>query len=149
MTSSQPSASTIVRHTVGGATLVFGVIGFANGADPRWLAASAVLGAVWTLWGLLMDQVVRPIGGWFVGFTAEVGEEDGAAFRPSPEDTIRLLEHHLASGADRHVEIQTAIRLAELYDTVRHDPASARRVIADVRARYPDAPELERFTKEP
>lgn len=148
MTTSAPSTGAIVRHTVGGATIVFGIVGFLHGADPRWLGASALLGAVWTLWDLLVDQLIRPLGDWFMDFAADGGAEGDDGLRPTPEDTIRLLEHHVAHGASRHVEIQSALRLAELYETVRHDSASAKRVIATVRARYPDAPELERFSQE-
>jgi hypothetical protein len=43
------------------------------------------------------------------------------------------------------VQIQSALRLAEIYRLTRQDPERARDVIARVRARWPDAPELQRF----
>ena len=58
--------------------------------------------------------------------------------RPTLDDTIRLRESHLSQGASRSVEIQAAIRLEEIYRTVKQDPAWARGMVRRVSARYPD-----------
>ena len=85
------------------------------------------------------------MGDWieqlFTGYSVGVPHRD----RPSLDDLIRLLESHLEQGASRQVDINSAIRLEEIYRTVKQDPEKARAVIAKVRERYPDAPELERF----
>ncbi len=49
----------------------------------------------------------------------------GTPHRPTLDDTIRLLESHLSQGASRSVEIQAAIRLEEIYRTVKQDPGGA------------------------
>jgi len=41
-----------------------------------------------------------------------------------------------------HREILAGIRLAEIYRTHQHDPAKSAALLARLRAKYPDAPEL-------
>jgi hypothetical protein len=84
-----------------------------------------------------------------------LGPDVGARFpacrapetRLTLEDNIRLLERHLEHRTSQKVDINSAIRLEEIYRTVKKDPNRASRVIQTVLDRYPDAPELERFKK--
>jgi len=116
------------RRFLATATVVATLLGILG--DARWFAASGAFGVAWWGWDFLWDSVVGPIGGWF-------------AADLSVDDTIRLLEDHLAADAvPRHVQIESALRLAEIYRLSRHDPLRAEAVLARVRARWPDAPEL-------
>ena len=60
----------------------------------------------------------------------------------------QFLEGHLERGASPRVEINAAIRLEEIYRTVKQDPERARRVVDLVLERYPTAPKLERFRRQ-
>ncbi len=136
-----------VRVIFGTATVVFALLGFIVGeGSGRLFAASAAFGAVWFGWDLLLDHLFRPLGGWASRLLTE-GTTGGGGFsaRPSLDDTVRLLERHLARPTSRQVDINAAIRLEEIYRVVKQDPARAREVIRVVRERYPDAPELQRF----
>ena len=139
------SPSAVGRRLLGGATVVTALLGL--GADPRWLAASGAFGLLWWAWDFLWGNVLGPLGGWFTDMLAGTAEvEEGPDL--SADDTIRLLERHLTDGAaPRHVQIQAALRLAEMYRLNRHDEAKAREVIETVRTRFPDAPELRTFEK--
>ncbi len=81
-------------------------------------------------------------------FTGGVHSERFDENRLSLDDTIRLLEGHIERGASRRVEINSAIRLEEIYRMVKKDPAAAGRVIERVRERYPDAVKLRRYDSE-
>ncbi len=139
------TVSTFARFLFGGGTVFCAVMGFVVENDPRWFAASGAFGILWWAWDFFMEYVFVPIGDWieqlFTGYSVGVPHQD----RPSLDDLIRLLESHLEQGASRQVDINSAIRLEEIYRTVKKDPEKARAVIAKVRKRYPDAPELERF----
>jgi hypothetical protein len=134
------SPSRIGRFAFGAATLLS--VGLALLGDKRWFAASASFGALWWLWDFFWDNVLGPFGGWLNGLltgTAGAGDAPGL----TTDDTIRMLEDHLRSdGVPRHVQIQSAIRLEELYRLGRKDPAKATEAIRLARARWPDAPEL-------
>lgn len=125
------------------AAVLFGVLGLLLG-EGRLLVAAGLFGTLWTLWDVIWGRVVGPFGTWAFRALSEGPDAPPAADRPTLDDTIRLLESHLEHRAGRHVEIQAALRLEEIYRTVRKDPARARAVLGRVRARYPDAPELER-----
>jgi hypothetical protein len=135
------SPSVVGRRFLGTATVVAGVIGLLG--DARWLAASGAFGLAWWAWDFLWENVLGPLGGLLTGMLS------GSVSVESPpdltvEDTIRLLEDHLsADGVPRHVQIQSALRLAEIYRLNKRDPDRARAVIEQVRARWPDAPELQ------
>lgn len=140
------SVGGIVRAAFGLATIVFAVIGFLLGSDPRWFAASGAFGLIWTLWGWAHDHILSPFGEWLARAGAgDVGQVRTGALRPTLDDTIRLLESHLAGGASREVQIHAATRLEEIYRTIKKDPARAAEVMARVRTLYPEAPELERL----
>ena len=135
----------VVRAVLAVATVGFGAVGLALG-EPRLLAAAGALGLVWTAWDVLWDRVLGPAADWITRVLTEgVSEGPPPDTRPTLDDTIRLLESHLARDAARSVHVQAAIRLEEIYRTVRKDPDRARDVIARIRARYPDAPELARL----
>ncbi|HVO36088.1 MAG TPA: hypothetical protein VMT21_11010 [Gemmatimonadales bacterium] len=121
------------------AAALFGLIG-----DARWFAASGAFGIAWWGWDAIWENVLGPLGAWFAGMLTGTW---GVASPPdlTVDDTIRLLEDHLTADAvPRHVQIQSALRLAEIYRTNKLDPQRAQDVIARMRARWPDAPELQR-----
>lgn len=136
----------VVRLLFGTATVALLVFAFAVGQDPRLFAAAAVCGTVWWAWDLLSAHVFVPLGDWVTQTVigGGLGVTEGST-RPGLDDLVRLLESHLERGASRHVDINAAIRLEEIYRVVRKDPESASRVIGIVLRRYPDAPELARF----
>jgi hypothetical protein len=139
----------VVRTILGTATAVLLVMGFIVRDDPRWLVAAGACGLVWWGWDLLAAHVFTPLGDWLAG--AFMGGSIGALppqTRPNMEEVVRLLEGHLRRRASRKVEINAAIRLEEIYRIVKRDPQKARAVIRLVKARYPDAPELERYAVE-
>jgi len=122
------------------ATVVAALLGILG--DARWFAASGAFGVAWWGWDFLWDSVVGPIGGWFAAVLTGTSDVETPPDL-SVDDTIRLLEDHLAADAvPRHVQIESALRLAEIYRLSRHDPLRAEAVLARVRARWPDAPEL-------
>jgi hypothetical protein len=133
--------SRIGRSSFAAATLLSVLLGLT--VDRRWFAASASFGALWCLWGYVWDYLLGPLGAWFNGLlTGTFGEEDAPGL--TTDDTIRMLEDHLRSdGVPRHVQIQSAIRLEELYRLAREDPAKAEEVIRLARERWPDASELQ------
>jgi hypothetical protein len=139
------SPGAVGRFMFGVATVLTALLGLTG--DARWFAASGAFGTVWWAWDFLADSVVGPLGGWFLGLLT-----GSATVEEPPEltldDTVRLLESHLsADGVTRHVQIQSALRLAEIYRLNRKDPARAKAVIEQVRARWPDAPELKVFER--
>ncbi|NIM48930.1 MAG: hypothetical protein GTN62_04000 [Gemmatimonadales bacterium] len=140
------SVGRVVRLVFGTATIAFLVAAVAVRDAPGLYVAAAVFGTVWFVWDLLLEHVFLPIGDWIT--QSLMGGGIGAPRtqrRLSLDDTIRLLESHLRRGGSQHVDIISAIRLEEIYRTVKKDPAKARAVIELVRQRYPDAPELERY----
>lgn len=141
------SPTAVVRIVFAAATVIFGAAGLAM-RDAKLLAASAAFGVLWTAWDLLWDRVLGPALEWAVRALVEgVGDGPPPDVRPTLDDTIRLLESHLNRGAARHVQIQAAIRLEEIYRTVRKDPGRARAVIERARRRFPDAEELRRHAQ--
>ena len=140
------SASSIVRGVFATGTVTFFVVGLVVHDDPRWFAAAGALGLLWWAWDILLEYVFLPLGDWFFGLLTgyNVGEPLGE-LRPAIDDTIRLLESHLEHGASEQVCVNAAIRLEEIYRTVKKDAERARRVILTVKEQFPDAPEWERF----
>jgi len=132
---------TIVRAVFATATIIFGGLGLLL-REGRLLVAAGIFGILWTLWDVFWDRLIAPGTTWaYRTFTEGTG---GALpnIRPTLDDTVRLLEHHLESDASQHVKIQAAIRLEEIYRTVRKDPARAEAVVRRIKDLYPDAPEL-------
>lgn len=140
------SITKVVRRIFGTATLAFAGVGFVVQEDPRWFVASGMCGIIWWSWDLLLEYVFTPVGDWVAQQLIGGGMMGSSAgMRPNLEETIALLEGHLRRGASRRVDINAAIRLEEIYRTVKRDPGRAREVIRVVRERYPDAPELARY----
>jgi len=139
------SPSAVGRRFLAIATVAATVLGLAG--DARWFAASGAFGLAWWGWDFLWENVLGPLGGLFTGMlTGTVTVETAPDL--SVDDTIRLLEGHLAADAvPRHVQIQSGLRLAEIYRLNKQDPQRAQDVIAKLRTRWPDAPELQRFEK--
>ena len=142
---SSTSPSAAGRMLLGTATIVTALLGLAG--DARWFAMSGALGVAWWAWDWLFENVVGPLGSLFTGAltgTAEVEEPPDLSL----DDTVRLLEDNLvAEGVTRHVQIQSALRLAEIYRLNKKDPAKADQVIRQVKAKWPDAKELEVFER--
>jgi hypothetical protein len=139
------SPAGVGRVAFGVATVLTAVLGFAG--DGRWFAASGAFGTLWWFWDLVWGNVVAPFGDWLNGLLTGAAVSDAGDL--TLDDTIRMLEDHLRDeGVSRHVCIQSALRLAELYRFARKDPERAAEVLRLVRSRYPDAPELARFEKE-
>ena len=131
----------VVRAVFAVATVVCGALGLLT-REARLLVASGIFGILWTLWDVLWHRWIEPASGW--AFRILMQGEGGPPpnLRPTLDDTIRLLERHLEGDASRSVQIQSALRLEEIYRTIRRDPVRARGVLDRARARYPDAPEL-------
>ena len=139
------SAPAVGRAVLGTATAVFVLVALLVRDDPRWYVAAGAAGALWTLWDLVWDHVLAPFGGWIHDALSGGLAGPQPNLRPTLDDTIRLLEGHIAGNARRGVQLQAAMRLEEIYRTVKKDPARAREVIRRVRERFPDAVELSRY----
>ena len=143
------TVSRVGRTAFSAATIFCGLGGLVLRDDARWFVAAGIFGILWWTWDLLVEHVMGPFGDWVAAlFMSGAGDGPPPNIRPSLEDTIRLLESHLGHRASRQVEINAAIRLEEIYRTVKKDPQRAQIVIDRVRERYPDAPELERYDRE-
>jgi hypothetical protein len=146
---SQVRVSTAVRGIFGTATALTFLVALLIREDPRWYVISGTCATIWWAWDLLMEHVFIPIGDWFLSIlTGGALNSPPPGARPTMEDTIRLLESHLERGASRKVDINAALRLEEIYRTVKNDPERAQRVVDKILERYPDAKELERFREE-
>lgn len=145
---SEIRVGTMVRVVLGSATVIAFVAALAIRTEPRLFVAAGAFGALWWGWDLLMEYVFLPLGDWMFGALAG-GELEGRrnVNRLTLEDNIRLLESHLENPTSQQVDINSAIRLEEIYRTVKKDPDRARRAIERVIERYPDAPELQRYKK--
>ena len=105
-------------------------------------------GLAWWVWDILLDYVFLPFSDWFFGLlTGQHVGESMNDLRPSMDDTIRLLESHLEHDASEQVCVNAAIRLEEIYRTVKKDSKRAQQVVESVREQYPEAPEWERFDR--
>lgn len=134
-----------VRAILGGtlavATLMLLVTWLSTGhLDWQW---AGFVGLLWGFWAVFQDTlhlVLRPLMKIFTGVA--LGESPAPAFTIAEETA--LLERLLDSpAADRHRKVLTAIRLAEIYRTHEKDGAKADRLLARMRAAYPDARELD------
>jgi len=147
-TGSSLKVTTAVRLLFGTATFATLAVALLVRTDARWYVISGVLGLIWWGWDLLLEYLFVPIGDWFLSIVVG-GALDAptAGTRPTLDDTVRLLEHHLARPTSRKVDINAAVRLEEIYRVVKKDSVQAQRVIDVVLERYPKARELERFRK--
>jgi hypothetical protein len=138
----------VVRVVLGVATIALLIFAFGVRNSLQLWAIAAAVGTAWWASDLLTEYVFRPFGEWVtdVFMSGGVGVDD-AASRPKLDDLIRLLEGHIARGTSQKVDINAAIRLEEIYRTVKKDPARAKAVMEIVRTRYPNAPELMRHER--
>ncbi|UCD22987.1 MAG: hypothetical protein JSW51_07900 [Gemmatimonadota bacterium] len=144
--SQQVRVSTAVRGILGTATVVLLLVALLVRDDPRWFVLSGTCGMLWWGWDLLMEHVVTPVGDWLMSvITGGALDSPPPGARPNLEETIEYLEGHLERGASPRVEMNAAIRLEEIYRTVKQDPERARRVVDTILERYPDAPKLKRL----
>ncbi len=146
MSESNVTMSGAVRLVLGLATLVFAVAGFVFDRNTQLFVAAGACATMWWAWDFLVEFVFEPIEA-FAHHLLQGGavQGDPSVHRPTLDDTVRLLENHLANPTSAKVDINAAIRLEEIYRTAKKDSAKAQAVIRTVRERYPDAPELERF----
>jgi hypothetical protein len=146
MSESKVTMSGAVRLVLGLATLVFAVAGFVFDRNTQLFVAAGACATMWWAWDFLVEFVFEPIEA-FAHHLLQGGavQGDPSIHRPTLDDTVRLLENHLANPTSAKVDINAAIRLEEIYRTAKKDSAKAQAVIRTVRERYPDAPELERF----
>jgi len=138
----------IVRAILGIATIALLLVAFGVRTSVELYAIAAVVGTAWWASDLLTEHVFRPFGGWLtdVFLSGGIGIDD-ATSRPKLDDLIRLLESHVARGTSQQVDINAAIRLEEIYRTVKKDPERGKAILEIVRARYPNAPELMRHER--
>ena|GEM_PF-1798946 len=146
ITQGQVDASKVVRGVFATGTVVFFVAGILVRDEPRLFVASGTLGILWWVWDLLVEHFFRPLGDWFFGqLTGANSVEPLGELRPTINDTIRLLESHIENEASEQVCVNAAIRLEEIYRTVKKDAERGREVVEKVRARFPEAEEWERW----
>ncbi len=141
--------SRIPRAAFAAATIVTAALGFIlefSGIEgsARLFVASGAFGLIWWAWDLIVDYVTTPLGRWAQSMM-EGGSLKYTPPRYGVDDTIRVLEQRLARGGGRKQEIQTAMRLADIYRGVKRDEIKARAVISRVREKYPEALELSTY----
>ena len=144
-----PSPRAIVGRILGGATVVAVaalLLLLVSTGHLEWKLLTLV-GALWVAWsviGGLLSQLFEPAGRFLVNqLTGNVPQPGGGPDDTIDEQTARL-ERLLAQGLTPHHEILIGVRLAEIYRTRQQDPAKSDVLLARLRAKYPDAPELER-----
>jgi hypothetical protein len=90
--------------------------------------------------GGLFGSVLEPAGRFFLGQLSG-GPALPDAAESLDEHTARL-ERLITQPLEPHHEILVGIRLAEIYRLNQRDPAKADALLARLRAKHPDAPEL-------
>jgi hypothetical protein len=140
-----PSPRAVVGRILGlataGAVLLLLILFFSTGqVDWRLVAFIGVLWAAWGFIGGLFGDLFEPAGRFLMD------QLTGNVALPGPAETLAeqaaRFERMLAEGVEPHHEIIMGIRLAEIYRINQHDPAKAAALVARLRAKYPDAPEL-------
>jgi hypothetical protein len=134
-----------VRRFLGVSTLVaVGLLIFLliSTGQVEWKLVTLVgfLWAAWSFIGGLYSQVIEPAGRFLAN------QLTGNVSMPGTTETIdeqtarleRLLEQETAP----HHEIMVGIRLAEIYRTRQKNTAKSAALLARLRAKYPNAPEL-------
>src|SRR5689334_1533638 len=145
--SDPPSPFAVVRGVLGGAlvvaTALLIVVYLDSGeVDPRF---AALVGALWVLWGAFHDLigwVVAPLAGFLGGQVTGTTLDDPSARIDIDRETAMLEQLVADPPPVPHREILAGIRLAEIYRTHQHDDAKSAALLARLRAKYPDAPEL-------
>lgn len=124
------------------ATIGFVVAWVAEGhIDDKMAAFLGVLWMYWVIAGdvrrVFIEPIRRLMRAQLVG-----GVADGVPMITRDEEIAYLEKLAADPHADRHRALVGGIRLAELYRTALHDQAKSDALLAQLAARYPDAPEL-------
>lgn len=138
------SPGAIVRWMFAGATVAFFVLGFVVDGDTRFFVASGACGTIWFAWDLVRDYVAQPMGDFLTKAASDSAAMPDIAGE-TIDEVIHLLEHRFASDAPAEDRIRVALRLEEMYRTLKQDPDRARAVIQRLRARVGDVAALERY----
>jgi hypothetical protein len=139
-----PQPAAILQIVFAGGTVLFAVAGFFADEGTKLFAASGACGVLWWGWDLLVGHVLTPIEYWMEDMTVG-GALRYEAHNWSLDDRVAMLEDRIVNGQTMRLQIQAAIRLEEIYRLQKKNEQRAREVIEVMKARYPDAPELERF----
>jgi hypothetical protein len=140
-----PAPRAFVRQFLGIATLVsvgaLLVLLVSTGRiEWKLVTLAGFLWAAWSFIGGLYSQVIEPAGRFLAN------QLTGNVSMPVKNETIEeltaRLERLLEQETTPHHELLVGIRLAEIYRTRQKDPAKSDAVLARLRAKYPDAPEL-------
>jgi hypothetical protein len=146
--SDPPSPLTVVRVALGGAlvvaTVILAVVYFDSGhLDSRFVALVA---ALWLFWGVFHDVLgllVQPLAA-LLGAELTGGEDPGPPLWIDMERETEMLERLVADPPPMpHREILAGIRLAEIYRTHQRDQSKSEALLARLRAKYPEARELQ------
>lgn len=137
--------SPFVRRFLGVASLV--AVGlllwvFVRTGHVEWklVTLAGFLWAAWSFLSGLFTQLIEPAGRFLADqLTGNVSMP--VANETIDEQTARL-ERLLEQGTRPHHEILVGIRLAEIYRTRQHNMAKSDALLARLRAKYPEAPEL-------
>lgn len=134
-----------VRRFLGLATLAavaLVVLILVSTGQIEWklVTLAGFLWAMWSFFAGLYSQVIEPAGRFLIN------QLTGNVSLPGTTETIdeqtRRLERMLEQETTPHHEILVGIRLAEIYRTRQKDSAKSDALLARLRAKYPDAPEL-------
>jgi hypothetical protein len=134
-----------VRRFLGVSTLVaVGLLIFllVSTGQVEWKLVTLVgfLWAAWSFIGGLYSQVIEPAGRFLAN------QLTGNVSMPGTTETIdeqtARLERLLDQETAPHHEIMVGIRLAEIYRTRQKNTAKSDALLARLRTKYPDAPEL-------
>ena len=128
-------ARRIIGPALGAAAILLAVRFLATGKVESKLVALVAL--LWAGWGVTTG-VLRTAGDLFRALMTRVLW--GGSITLAEE--IAGLEHLLAQDLPREREIQSALRLAEIYRKYRRDDRRADALLDRLHAKYPDAPEL-------
>lgn len=141
-----PSPRAVVGRIVGGATALSTLALLAiliSTGHIEWKLVGLV-GILWGMWGFLgglFGSLLEPAGRFLVNqLTGNVALPD--ATETLEKQTARL-ERLIAQPLEPHHEILVGIRLAEIYRINQHEPAKADALLERLRAKYPDARELD------
>jgi hypothetical protein len=140
-----PSPRAVFGRILGAATLV-AVVALLG----AWLVTGhfhwqvfALVGILWAAGGViggLFTQVFEPAGRFLANqFTGNLPMPDHDY---TIDEQAARLEHLLTQHLRRHQEILVGVRLAEIYRTHQRDEAKSEALLARIRHKYPDAPEL-------
>lgn len=142
--SSGPRA--VVGRILGAATLLAAgllLVVLASTGHIAWQLVTLV-GLLWAAWGFiggLFGHVIEPAARFLAN------QITGNVSLPAYDDDIVIqtarLERLLDQVSRPHHEILIGIRLAEIYRTHQKDPSKSDALLARLRAKYPEAPELE------